>query len=207
VGSFTPTLYFNVSQRYHDHYSGGVQLLIQIVSLLLDVAASLVGGACLLRLAMQWQRIPFNNPMGRFVFAISDWLVIPLRRFVPAVGRLDTASLLGAWLVKLLQFSVLWLLANGSGTLLLVLLLSVVGLAQLGISCLSGLVLIYAVLSWIQPGSLSLLLTERLCQPWLAPIRQLMPRIGGVDLSSLVLLVLLQIAGMVVGSVQAGIMH
>lgn len=182
-------------------------MLIQIVSLLLDVAASLVGGACLLRLAMQWQRIPFKNPIGQFIFAISDWLVIPLRRYIPAVGRLDTASLLGAWLVKLVQFSVLWLLASGSGTLLLVLLLSVIGLVQLGISCLSGLVLIYAILSWIQPGSMSLLLAERLCQPWLTPIRRVMPMVGGVDLSSLVLLVLLQIAGMVVGSVQAGLMH
>lgn len=175
--------------------------------MLLEVATSLVGGVCLLRLVMQWQRIPFNNPMGRFIFAASDWLVLPLRRWLPAIGRLDTASLVGAWLAKLLQFAVLWLLSSGHGTLLQVLLLSVLGLAQLLVSGLSGLILIYAVLSWVQPGSLYMALMERLCQPWLEPIRRVLPLVGGVDLSSLVLLLLLQILGMVLGAVQLGMMH
>ncbi len=183
-------------------------MFTQIISLLLDVAAGLVGGACLLRLIMQWQRIAFNNPMGRFIFAVSDWLVLPLRRRLPAIGRLDTASLLGAWLAKLAQFAVLWLLSSGgNGSLLAVLLLSVMGLAQLVISGLSALILIYAVLSWVQPGSMNMVLIERLCQPWLAPIRRIVPMIGGVDLSSLVLLLLLQIAGMVLGTVQMGLLH
>lgn len=184
-----------------------VPLFISIIGLLLDVAAGLIGGACLLRLVMQWQRIPFNNPVGRFVFALSDWLVMPLRRRLPAIGRLDTASLVGAWLAKLAQFAVLWLLSSGQGSVLLVLMLSVMGLAQLLISGLSALILLYAVLSWVQPGSMNMVLIERLCQPWLAPIRRVVPMVGGVDLSSLVLLLLLQIAGMVLGSMQMGLMH
>ena len=204
---FTPVDYFKGSQRYHQTSSGGVHLFTQIISLLLDVAAGLVGGACLLRLIMQWQRIPFNNPIGRFIFAVSDWLVLPLRKRLPAIGRLDTASLAGAWLVKLAQFVALWLLSSGHGSLLAVLLLSVMGLAQLVISGLSALILIYAVLSWVQPGSMNMVLIERLCQPWLAPIRRVVPMIGGVDLSSLVLLLLLQIAGMVLGAIQMGLMH
>jgi YggT family protein len=204
---FTLAIYFKGSQRYHDTSSGGVHLFTQIISLLLDVAAGLVGGACLLRLIMQWQRIPFNNPIGRFIFAVSDWLVLPLRRWLPAAGRLDTSSLAGAWLAKLAQFVALWLLSSGHGTLLAVLLLSVMGLAQLVISGLSALILIYAVLSWVQPGSMNMVLIERLCQPWLAPIRRVVPLIGGVDLSSLVLLLLLQIAGMVLGALQMGLMH
>jgi YggT family protein len=204
---FTPAIYFKGSQRYHQTSSGGVHLFTQIISLLLDVAAGLVGGACLLRLIMQWQRIPFNNPIGRFIFAVSDWLVMPLRKRLPAIGRLDTASLAGAWLVKLAQFVALWLLSSGHGSLLAVLLLSVMGLAQLVISGLSALILIYAVLSWVQPGSMNMVLIERLCQPWLAPIRRVLPMIGGVDLSSLVLLLLLQIAGMVLGAIQMELMH
>jgi YggT family protein len=207
AGCFTPRWYFNVSQRYHQASSEGVRLFTQIISLVLDVVASLIAGACLVRLAMQWQRIPFNNPIGQFIFAVSDRLVLPLRRWLPAVGRLDTASLVSAWLVKLLQFMLLWLLGGGQGSLLLVLLLSAVGLLQLAISCLTGVVLLFAVLSWVQPGSANLMLVNRLCQPWLAPIRRIVPLVGGIDLSSLVLLVLLQIAGMVVGAMQMGLMH
>jgi YggT family protein len=113
----------------------------------------------------------------------------------------------GAWLVKLTQFIVLWLLGGGQGAVLLVLVLSFIGVLQLAISCLTALILLYAVLSWIQAGSMNLVLIDRLCQPWLAPIRRAVPLVGGIDLSSLVLLVLLQIAGMVVGSIQAGLMH
>jgi YggT family protein len=51
------------------------------------------------------------------------------------------------------------------------------------------------------------MLVDRLCQPWLTPIRRIIPLVGGIDLSSLVLLVLLQIAGMVVGTIQMGLMH
>jgi YggT family protein len=68
-------------------------MLIQIASLVLDVVVGVLAGACLLRLYMQLQTIPFSNPIGRFVFAVTDWLVLPLRRVLPAVGRWDTASL------------------------------------------------------------------------------------------------------------------
>ena len=57
-------------------------MLYQIVTLLLDVVAGLLTGACLLRLYMQLQRIPFANPVGQLVFALTDWLVMPLRRVI-----------------------------------------------------------------------------------------------------------------------------
>ena len=64
-------------------------MLYQIVSLLLEVAAGLLTGVCLLRLYMQHQRVPMSarsgNPMGPFMFALTDWLVLPLRRVLPAL--------------------------------------------------------------------------------------------------------------------------
>jgi hypothetical protein len=51
---------------------------------------------------MQWQRISFRNPIGQFVVATTDWLVLPLRRFIPGLGGLDLASLLPAWVVQVL---------------------------------------------------------------------------------------------------------
>jgi YggT family protein len=71
------------------------------------------------------------------------------------------------------------------------------GLAQLAISGASALVIVVAVLSWVQTQSPLADLLGRLVAPWLAPIRRIVPLVGGVDLSPLVLLVLLQIAGIV----------
>ena len=178
-------------------------MIYQMLSMVLDVIAGLVAGTCLLRLAMQVQRIPFNQPLGRFVLAMTDWIVLPLRRVVSPRSRWDLSSLAAAWLVKMLQYLLLWLLAGGHGQLGLLPLVSLVGLLQLLVSALSALVLVYALMSWVQPGSPMFYTTERLAQPWLAPVRRVVPLIGGVDLSALVLLLVLQLVGMVLAGLQA----
>ena len=180
-------------------------MLNQIAYFLLELAAGLIGGACLLRAYMQAQRVPFGNPIGRVVLALTDWLVLPLRRGLPKGARWDLASLLAAWLVQLAQFTLLWLLAGrmlvgwGWGPVL-----ASFGLVQMAISGLSALLILYAVLSWVQPGGGSPLayVVERLCAPLLAPFRKVMPLVGGVDLSPLALLVLLQIAAIVLANLQ-----
>ena len=185
-------------------------MLYQIISLLLEVVTGVVGGSCLLRLYMQLQRIPMSarsgNPLGRFVFALTDWLVLPLRRVLPASGGWDTASLLGAYLLQLLQFLLLWLLAGAAGGLLTVPILAGFGLVRLAISGLTGLIIVYAVLSWVQTGSIMADVVERLCAPPLTPIRRIVPLVGGIDLSPLVLLVLLQVAAIVLGHLQGWIL-
>lgn len=179
-------------------------MLYQIISFLLDVAVGLLGGACLLRLYMQWQRVPFGNPVGRFVFALTDWLVLPLRRVLPPMGRLDTASLVGAFLLELAQYAVLWLLGVGSLAMLPV--LAIFGLARLVISGLTGLVIVYAVLSWVQSDSPLVDIIGRLCAPLLRPFRRVIPLVGGIDLSPLALLVVLQVGAIVLGAIQRAVL-
>jgi len=185
-------------------------MLYQIISLLLEVVTGVVGGSCLLRLYMQHQRIPMSarsgNPLGRLVFALTDWLVLPLRRLVPALGRWDTASLLGAYLLQLVQFLLLWLLTGAADGLFAVPILAGFGLVRLAISGLTGLVILYAVLSWVQTGSIMADVVERLCAPPLTPIRRIMPLVGGIDLSPLALLVLLQVAAIVLGHLQGWVL-
>ncbi len=185
-------------------------MLYQITSLLLEVAAGLIAGTCLLRLYMQYQRIPMSvrsgNPLAKFIFALTDWLVLPLRRVIPAVGRWDMASLLGAFLVQLVQFVILWGLTGMSANLLSVVVLAAFGLVRMAISGMTGLVIIYAVLSWVQTQSVAADFLERLVMPVLIPIRRVVPLVGGIDLSPLVLLLILQVAGIVLGSIQAAVL-
>lgn len=182
-------------------------MIYQMASLVLDVIAGLVAGTCLLRLAMQAQRIPFDPPLGRFVFAMTDWIVLPLRKVVPAWSRWDLSSLVAAWLIKALQFLLLWWLAGGRGQIGLLPLVSLVGLLQLVVSVVSAVVLVYALMSWMQPGSYFLHMAERLARPWLEPVRRIVPLVGGVDLSPLALLLALQLAGMLLAGLQASWMY
>jgi YggT family protein len=181
-------------------------MLYQITSLLLEVAAGLVAGMCLLRLYMQYQRIPMSarsgNPIGNFVFAVTDWLVLPLRKLLPAVGRWDTASAVGAFLIELSRFCLLWVISGFSGGPVALLIYSLFAVVHLCLYGLTGLVIGYAVLSWVQAQSPMADLLERLVMPVLAPIRRVLPLVGGIDLSPLVLLVLIQIVGIVLGSAQ-----
>ena len=177
-------------------------MLYQIATFLLDLAAGLLAGACLLRLYMQYQRVPFGSPVGRVVFALSDWIVLPLRRVVPSVRRWDLASLVAALVLQLAQYVLLWLLLGGGSAIAAVPVLAVFGLVRLVISGLVGLMIVFAVLSWVQPGSPVFGVVARLCEPLLRPFQRFIPLVGGVDLSPLALLVVLQAALIVLGNLQ-----
>ena len=185
-------------------------MLYQITSLLLEVVAGLLAGTCLLRLYMQYQRIPMSvrsgNPLAKFIFALTDWLVLPLRRVIPAVGRWDMASLVGAFLIQLAQFLILWGITGMAANLLSVVVLAGFGLVRMAISGMTVLIIIYAVLSWVQTRSVAADFLERLVMPLLIPIRRVMPLIGGIDLSPLVLLLILQVGGIVLGALQASVL-
>lgn len=177
-------------------------MLFQMVSLVLEVLVGLIAGTCLLRFLMQWQRITFHQPLGQFVFAVTDWLLLPLRRVIPPWSAWDLSSLLGAFLIKMVQYTLLWLLAGGQWALGLLPLVSLVGMAQLTVSALSALVLVLAVMSWVNTGSPMYSLVTRLSQPFLRPFQRVVPLIGGVDLSPIALLLVLQLVGMVLARLQ-----
>ncbi len=185
-------------------------MLYQITSLLLEVAAGLIAGTCLLRLYMQYQRIPMSvrsgNPLAKFIFALTDWLVLPLRRVIPSVGRWDLASLVGAFLIQLAQFLILWALTGMGANLLSVVVLAAFGLVRMAMWGMTWLVVIYAILSFVQTQSVAADFLERLVMPLLIPIRRVVPLVGGVDLSPLVLVLLLQIGAIVLGSIQASVL-
>lgn len=182
-------------------------MFYQIVSFLLDVVGGLLTGACLLRLYMQLQRISFANPIGRLVFALSDWIVMPLRRMIPPMGRWDVSSLVAALLLQLAQYVVLWLVLGAGAGWAWLPWLALFGLVRVGVSGLVGLLIVYAVMSWMQAHSPLSDVIARLCEPVLRPLRRFVPLVGGVDLSPLVALVLLQVAMIVLGNLQAGLLH
>ena len=182
-------------------------MLIRILSFLLDTLFFVLIGSALLRAWMNRLRINMHAQPGVFVMAVSDWLVKPLRRALPksvAQSRVDWASLLAALLLALL-YAVLWAalvgaLLNLTAAMLPALLLTGLKmLLRVALQLAFAVVLVYALISWLQPGSPMYGLLGRLAEPLLAPLRRFIPVVGGIDLSALVLLLLLQIGLMVLG--------
>ena len=184
-------------------------MLIRILSFLLETIFFVLIAAALLRAWMNWVRVNMSAQPGSFVMALTDWLVKPLRRALPrslAQSRVDWASVIAA-VVLALAYALLWALlvgmlwgALGLAPLVLLTLLSFAlkMLVRVALQTLFILVLGFAILSWVQPGSPPYALLGRLTEPVLAPLRRVIPVVGGVDISALVLIVLLQIALMVI---------
>ena len=180
-------------------------MLFDILIFLVEVAVTLVGGAGLLRLAMRWRRMSFANPVGRFVQALTDWLVGPLQRLMPPSSRFDAASLLGVWLLKLVQYALLMaLLPTARWSVLPV--LAFLGVAKLAVSVGTAIVIVAAVMSWMQNRTPLTDVLDRLAEPLLAPLRRVIPLVGGIDLSPLLVVVALQVLGMVIGALQASLL-
>lgn len=183
-------------------------MLTNILLLIVDTAGGFLTLMLLARFFMQWQRVPFRNQIGHFVVTTTDWLVRPLRRFVPGLFGLDLASLLPAWLVQvLLVFAELSLngAAFGSNPLSVMLGLWGVGLVELlrmAVYLVFAVVLVSAVLSWVSPHAPAASVINALAAPFLRPFRRIVPTVANVDLSPLVLLLVLQILLMVIGGLR-----
>lgn len=187
-------------------------MLLQIVFFIFDAVASFFAGLMLLRFLMQLRRLSFAHPLGQFVVRLSNWAVLPLRRFIPAVGGYDWASLLPAWVllagVQGLQVGlVMGPLGGGVLRLLpVVALLGVVELIHLTLTLFIALVLLQAVLSWVNPYAPLARPVAELTEPILAPLRRIIPAIGGIDLSPLVALLAGQVLQMLLAGVRANLL-
>lgn len=183
-------------------------MLGNVVLLILNTAVGFLTLMLLARFFMQWQRVSFRNQIGQFVVATTDWLVRPLRRVVPGLMGFDLASLLPAWVLQaLLVFVELWLGgaplgANAVGVTLGVLGLGLLELVRMAIYLVIAVVLMSAVLSWVNPHAPAAAVFHNLSAPFLRPFRRVIPPIANVDLSPLVLLLVLQIVLMVVGGLR-----
>jgi YggT family protein len=171
----------------------------QALWLLLETLGSLLATACVLRAYMHWLGLGPRNQVGQFIIAVTEWIVRPLRGVLPAarkgVRSVDWASLAAA-LVLAIVLAILFILIFGRGrtpAFGAVLLLALFWLVKWSLWLLTALVLLLAVLSWVNPHAPIAPTVDALTQPFLAPIRRVVPLIGGVDLSPLVLILLVQL--------------
>ena len=175
------------------------QLISQILQFLLDTIFGFFVFVLLARFYLQLLRAPFRNPLAQFVSALTNWLVLPARRFIPGMFGVDLASLLLAWLLEALLLFLLYSLrgsgfAGGSGALVgLLLSLSVFELVRYSLYLLIGVILIQAVISWVSPRAPLAPLFNALTAPFLRPFQRRIPPIGNVDLSPLFVLVAAQL--------------
>jgi YggT family protein len=168
-------------------------------SFLLDVIFGLYIGAVMLRLFLQWSRADFYNPLSQAIVRLTNPVLRPLRRYIPAIGRIDTASIV---LMLALQMLNLWLslmVAGAAGAGVGgIFVLALAELLAKALYLLTFAIFVQVVASWVAPGAYNpaLSLVDSITYPLLKPLRGLLPPLGGLDLSPMIALVVLQLAQM-----------
>jgi YggT family protein len=175
---------------------GALKFLVQTLGNLFAIAV-------LLRFMMQLFRVPFRNPFAQFIVALTDFAVKPLRRVVPGLFGLDWSCLVLALLVEFAVVIVVYWLGDfpfalaGAGVWPVMLGLAAVRLTSLAIYMIIGITLVRAVLSWVNSNSPLMPVVYELSEPFLRPLRRIVPMVANVDLTPLVLFILCQLVLMV----------
>ncbi|MBU3021496.1 YggT family protein [Aestuariibacter sp. A3R04] len=148
----------------------------------------------ILRLWLQLVKADFYNPASQFIVKATHPIVGPLRRVIPSIGNFDTATLVLAIAVAALKFVALTLLF-GSGMInpVAIIILALITVLKQALSLMFWMLIIRAILSWVSQGQNPIeYVLYQLTEPFLAPIRKVIPPIGGLDLSVLIAIIALQ---------------
>jgi YggT family protein len=168
--------------------------MTRILWLLIETLGGLLAMACLLRAWGHRQHLNPRHPLSLFVHALTDWLIRPLQRALRPSRTTDWASLFAAALFALILALLQPLIWSGQvSDLGQTLLRAAFWLARSAIYLAMGLVVVQAILSWVNPHAPMAPAIRQLSEPLLAPFRRRLPAVAGVDLSPLALFLLLQI--------------
>ena len=179
-------------------------MVANIVSLIIDTVSTLLAGVLLLRFWMQAVRVRPPFSLGQFMFRTTDWLVLPLRRFLPGLGGFDWASLVGALLVALLSVAI-ELGVRSAFAVEPWLMLSLHSLIHWVVYGFIGLLFLEVIFSWVNPDAPLAPIVRALNQPLMRPLRRLISPIAGVDLSPILAFLMLRVVLFVTDSLLLGL--
>lgn len=167
---------------------------MQAINFLLDFAFDTLLMILILRLWLQVVRADFYNPLSQFIVKVSNPLVVPFRKVIPGFGGIDVATVVLAYLVATLKFIIIPLVNGGGADVITALFLGgLYAIKETGF-LLFIIMLVMALMSWVVQGfNPTQALFQQLTDPVLRPIRNIIPAIGGLDLSILAAFLLLNV--------------
>jgi len=131
--------------------------------------------------------------MGEFLLATTNWIVIPVRRILPGLAGLDLPTLLLAWLLQALGLWAQAAIAGADPSGVAIAAIAAVDLVRYSVYILVFAVFVQVAISWINPDAPLGPLFDMVTRPFLRPLRRIVPPVGRVDLTPMVLLIILYV--------------
>ena len=158
----------------------------------------------LLRFWLPWLGASFSNPIAQGILRLTSPLVVPVRRIIPSIGRLDTATVLVALALQYLTILVILALMGSSAGIGPIALTAAIDLVMLTLRLFVFAIFIYIILRWVAPHvyNPATQLLETLVMPVLRPFRRVIPSIGGIDISPIFAIILIQAASIVLSDLR-----
>tara|TARA_R110001592_G_scaffold1911_1_gene11825 strand:- start:6046 stop:6609 length:564 start_codon:yes stop_codon:yes gene_type:complete len=181
----------------------------EIFTLVLDTLSSLYLMLILLRFILQISRADFYNPISQFIVKATNPLLIPLRRIIPSIGGIDTASIVLAILFQALVVSLkILVLSGGVANPIFLSALSLIMVLDVLLKIYFWALIIMIVASWVAPGSgnPALVLINQMVEPLMQPFRKLLPSMGGLDLSPILVFLVIQVLEVVLKGLQSQVL-
>jgi YggT family protein len=161
---------------------------MEAIRYIVDMLLWLLLLAFVLRLLFQLVRADFRDPMADAIVRVTNWMILPLRKVLPPIGKIDTATVVAVLLVAAMRTFIMMAMAGagiGDGVVFLrIILLDLVGLV---LRVYLFAMLLYWLTSMVSPGGYApgVRLLGQVCEPILKPVRRVIPRIGQIDFSVL----------------------
>jgi YggT family protein len=186
-------------------------MFFELISLIIEACATILVAACLFRFYLHYLKINFapasGNPFSHFLFPLTNWLIKPLNKVIPLVGRIDLSSLLASYLLVMTKIVILVGLSDGIFLDKQIPVIALFNLFDLALSGFIGLLLVYALFSWTKTYSPTQELFDEMIEPLLRPFRKVSPTISGVDVSALILMLLIQMMKVLLSHAQIFILR
>jgi YggT family protein len=166
---------------------------VRAVIYIIETIADLISLLLLLRFWLPWVGADFRNPMAQGILQATSPLINPLRRIIPAIGRIDTATVLLAIVVQCIAVTIVLLLVGAPLSVRFILFSAIFELIKLSLLMFTFAIIIRIVLSWVSPGTYNpaTAIIANLTDPILRPFRRIIPSIGGFDISPIFAIILL----------------
>lgn len=156
----------------------------------------------LLRFWLPWLRADFRNPIAQGILRLTSPLVIPVRRIIPPIGRLDTATVIVAFALQYLTVLIILTISGVTAEIAPIALTAFVDLVLLSLRLFMFAIFIHIILSWIAPGTYNpaTAFISMLVEPVLRPFRKVIPPIVGLDISPMFAIIGLMALTILIGS-------